>query len=51
MEHDVDNVSYSLRTTLGELREALRGVSDLATQLQQDPASLIRGRGVPREAR
>ncbi|MFP4499456.1 MAG: MlaD family protein [Candidatus Hydrogenedentota bacterium] len=51
VEHDVDNVSYALRSTLEDLREALRGVSDLATQVKQDPASLIRGRGAPRDSR
>jgi phospholipid/cholesterol/gamma-HCH transport system substrate-binding protein len=48
LEHQADNVSYAASTSLDELREALRTVADLANQLRQDPASLLRGRGEPR---
>lgn len=48
LEHDADNVSYAVRTSLQSLRDTLRSVSVLADQLQQDPASLVRGRGEPR---
>lgn len=48
LEHDADNVSYEVRRSLADLRNALNSINRLADQLRQDPASLLRGRGEPR---
>lgn len=46
--HDVDTMAYSLRETLVSATEALNAVTAAAETIQQDPGSLIRGRGRPR---
>ena len=48
LEFQADNMGYAARGSLDDLREALRTVADLANQLREDPASLLRGRGEPR---
>ena len=46
--HEVDNVEFNMRETLRTLNESLEAVRDLATYLQRDPSSLIRGKGKPK---
>lgn len=47
--HQVDNIEHSMRDSLESLTETFNAVNDLAENLQEDPASLIRGRGRPKE--
>ncbi len=47
--NQTDNLENSIRNSLLSLTEAVDGVTDLVQQLQEDPASVIRGRGAPKE--
>ena len=49
--HEADNVEYNLRETLRTLNDSLQSIRDLTQYLQQDPSSLIRGKGKPRGER
>jgi phospholipid/cholesterol/gamma-HCH transport system substrate-binding protein len=48
--HEADNLEHSLRTALDSMTEALYVMRTFVEQLQQDPASLVRGKGRLREA-
>ncbi len=47
--NQTDNLENSIRNSLLSLTEAVDGVTDLVEQLKEDPASIIRGRGAPKE--
>ena len=47
--HEVDNIQHSLDRTLRDLGLALDSLSYLARQLQDDPSSLVRGKGKVRK--
>ena len=46
--HEADNVEYNLRESLRTLNASLEAVRELVQYLQQDPSSLIRGKGKPK---
>lgn len=48
--HEADNLEHSLRSALDSMSEALYVMRSFVEQLQQDPASLVRGKGRLREA-
>lgn len=43
--HEAGNIEFALRESLQSATEAFDAVNDLATSLQENPSSLIRGRG------
>ncbi len=47
--HQADNVEYTLRGTMMELRDAFDSIRLMVNQLKDDPSALIRGRGRVRE--
>lgn len=47
-QHEADNLEFSLRTSLDDMREALTAMQMFVDQLAQDPAQLIRGKGNPK---
>ncbi len=47
--HQADNVEYTLRGTMLELRDAFDSIRLMVNQLKDDPSALIRGRGRVRE--
>ena len=47
--NQTDNLENSIRNSLLSLTEAVDGVTDLVEQLKENPASIIRGRGIPKE--
>lgn len=47
-QHKADNLDFSLRSALGDMREALTAMQMFVDQLAQDPAQLIRGKGKPK---
>lgn len=49
-QHEADNLEFSLRGALGDMREALTAMQMFVDQLAQDPAQLIRGKGKPKES-
>ena len=49
--HQTDNVEFNLREGLNSLGETLESIRALSDYLQEDPASLIRGRGRPQGER
>ncbi len=46
--HDIDNMEYSLRETLNSATEALNVISATVSEIQENPSSIIRGRGKPK---
>ena len=44
VSHETDNVEYTLRSTMVDLRRALESLRVLFEQLQQDPSQLVRGK-------
>jgi ABC-type transporter Mla subunit MlaD len=44
----IQNIQLNLRETMQVLNEALNSIRDLADYLQQDPSSLVRGKGRPK---
>ena len=44
VSHETDNVEYSLRATMTDLRRAFDSLRILLEQLQQDPSQLVRGK-------
>ena len=49
MTHNVDNMEYALRETLGSAAEALDSITIAVQEIQENPTSLLRGRGKPKE--
>jgi len=49
-QHEADNLEFSLRGALGDMRQALTAMQMFVDQLAQDPAQLIRGKGKPKES-
>lgn len=47
--HEVDNVEYTLRSTLHEVSDAFDSIRSLAEQLRQDPSALVRGKARVKE--
>jgi len=43
--HEVDNVEYTVRTSLDEISEAFTNLRDLLDQLKEDPSAMLRGKG------
>jgi len=43
--HEVDNVEYTVRTSLDEISEAFNNLRALLDQLQEDPSAVLRGKG------
>ena len=48
MEENTDNLEFALREMMETANETLTTLNELGQSLQQDPASIIRGRGQPR---
>ena len=48
MEENTDNLAFALREMMETANEAMSTLNELGQSLQQDPASIIRGRGQPR---
>jgi predicted nucleic acid-binding Zn-ribbon protein len=48
--HDIDNMEYALRETLNSATEALNAISTTVAEIQENPSSIIRGRGKPKES-
>lgn len=44
VSHETDNVQYSLRATMVDLRRAFESLRVLLEQLQEDPSQLVRGK-------
>ena len=49
--HDADNMQHEVAGTLTELNEAIQAIRNVATQVEEDPASVIRGKGTPKRRR
>jgi len=49
VQHDVDTIQYAFQQGLTSLQETFAALGLLAQQLQEDPSSLLRGRGKPQE--
>jgi ABC-type transporter Mla subunit MlaD len=47
--HEADNVEHNIRGAVKELSQALESVRVLADQIKDDPSSLVRGKGSPKE--
>jgi len=47
--HEVDNVEFTLRSTLREISDAFNSIRSLAEQLRQDPSALVRGKARVKE--
>lgn len=48
LTHDVDNMEHAMRETLSAATEVLNSLRTTVTDIQQDPSSLVRGRGKPK---
>ncbi len=47
--HEVDNVQYSIKTSLEEITSAFEDLRALAEQLKEDPSAIVRGKAKVKE--